>query len=418
MPSPLACSTRRDESDEHSARPVIVWPGSLEINMRLRHYLFRTILGALGVAVASGMIVFLTSLLDSLFLEATAGLVRLGQNRVFVLDASPNIGAGRRTEPPTLLDALSIRARVSDVRIVAPSVVLSATLVACGRRQHVTALAVGPDTQILRRQRVATGRYIGTVDVRRSESVAVVGHSVWREFDCLRAPRSHLQIGSHSYEVVGLLAPEQRRQAEDPDYTVYIPFTTAEHRYVRASTPVSLTLTVREGADVESVARLVDRVVNRARQESGTAPLQVRTQADVLRELEGVVDRAQRLTAALLSIGLVVGAIGIVNALMTSVIERTPEIGLRRAVGATRREVGRQFLVEAVTVSSIGSASGVLAGAAMAAVTSLWLRLPVSINEEMSVFAFLAAIALGVVSGLWPAIRAAHLDPVEALRHE
>lgn len=384
---------------------------------RLRDYRTRGLLGAAGVAVGAGSIVFLTTLVSSLAAESTEGLNRLGQNRVFVTAAPAKPGAAARPPSLTAEAAAFLRQRVPDITAATPVVSLSATLLACGSREPVRLLAVAPDHAAMERQRLSSGRYITDTDIKRGAGVVVVGYSLWRRNACLSRIGAAVQIGTQSYRIVGLLGPRGTRFGESQDETMHLPFSTAERRYIRPGMPVSLIVTVRPGANVNGTASIIRRLLLQ-KQRLAEQGVVVSTQTDLLRETDRVKGDVVVLTALVLLVALVIAAIGVMNAVMTSVVERTPEIGLRRAVGATRASIGLQFLGESVVITTLGAVAGIIAGVGAAAIVTSIVRAPLSVEPGLAGLALLASSALGMLCGLWPALRAARLAPVDALRHE
>jgi putative ABC transport system permease protein len=391
-----------------------MWEATKE---RLSQYRMRGAMSGMGVAVGAGSIVFLTSLISSMAAEASQGLVRLGQNRIFVTTAAQKPGMAARPPLLTLSDALAVRKAVPDVAAATPMVALTATLNVCGVREIVRVVAAGPDHLLLENQRVNAGRYIAPVDVERRSNVVVVGNALWRRHRCLATLNAPVQIGGQSYRVIGLLGRKGARWGENHDESLHLPFSTAEHRYIRPGTPVSIVVSVRSNGDTQRVAAAVRRLLER-RHPAAAASIEVSTQTDLLAEMKRATRRITGVTALILCVALVIAGIGIVNAVMTSVAERTAEIGLRRAVGATRKAIGYQFLFEAVVISVGGTVAGILAGTGGAAAASALLRMPPAVDVRVVFFAMMVSIILGLACGVWPALRAAALPPVEALRHE
>jgi putative ABC transport system permease protein len=386
---------------------------------RLAEYPLRNVLGALGVAVGAASIVFLTSLVQSAASEATAGLLRLGQNRIFVSSAPPTSGKAARRQVLNLDDVRAIGRSVPGLSLVTPLATLTATMVACGERYAVNVKAVGPDHLTLEQQRLARGRYITDIDIRARSSVVTIGHSLWRKSSCLVRPNAFVQIGTHSYEIVGLLDVKGQRWGDDLDETVHIPFSTAELRYMSGGAPVSLIVSVDRGVKVTEAADMIRRVLRRrTRGAADNAEFLVFSQTDLVKEMAGLSNKVSLLIGLLLSVGILIASIGVVNSVMTSVLERTAEIGLRRAVGATRRQIAKQFVFECLIISGSGAIAGVAGGAFLSALVSRMLAFPVVINLKMAVLSLSASILLGLVCGVWPAFRAANLTPTDALRHE
>lgn len=294
---------------------------------------------------------------------------------------------------------------------------------------------------------MACGRFLTSDDERYMENVVVLGSTVAErlfpfgdplgETVCLGNPNSKF-----FFKVVGVLRDRMptgstggsSQSAEDFNSDVYIPLHTCRVRFgariiqrqpgSRSGEEVQLsqvTLTVAEMDQVRPAGEVVRELLERYHQKSDWA---VTVPLDRLEEAERAKDRYTRLLAVIAGISLLVGGIGIMNIMLATVTERTREIGIRRALGAKRRDITMQFLIEAVVQTSVGGLVGVVLGlGAVFLIPVLWswlagTHLPAQVNVDSIFISLVVAIVVGVVFGLYPAMRAAALDPIEALRHE
>jgi putative ABC transport system permease protein len=274
---------------------------------------------------------------------------------------------------------------------------------------------------------VAEGRFLTDDDLAHSATVAVVGARAAQELFPFRSPLGQtITVDGLGLTVVGVM--EDRRQAAsrvsvlttaDPGRDVHVPATTVEARLPRdplVSAVRELAVRVEADASVRLTAGLVRDTLLRLH--GGVEDFEVVVPEELLRQSQ----RSQRIfnvvMGAIASISLVVGGIGIMNVMLVTVIQRTREIGIRRAVGATSRDVRDQFLVEALIIAVLGGVAGALLGAMLALAIASYAGWVTIVSFEAVAVAMLVAGATGVAFGLFPAVKASRMDPIECLRHE
>jgi putative ABC transport system permease protein len=253
--------------------------------------------------------------------------------------------------------------------------------------------------------------------------VAVLGAAVAQELKV--SPDSlmgrTIQLGTVPFEVIGILTPKGDMPGwDDPDETIYIPFRTGAYRLFGSERLQRITVQVDSADAAASGILAIERVLRREHRLRPDQPndFRIRRRAEFLAVQAEARATMTRLLAGIAAVSLAVGGIGIMNIMLVSVIERTKEIGLRKALGATRHSVMLQFLVEALTLSALGGILGILAGVGTASLLSRLNGWSVIIAGEAVALAVAFSCVVGLVAGLWPARRAAALDPIEALRHE
>jgi putative ABC transport system permease protein len=263
-------------------------------------------------------------------------------------------------------------------------------------------------------------------DVDTAARVALIGQSaVENLFDAGEEPvGTVIRIKNVPFRVIGVLSPKgQSAQGSDQDDIIFIPFSTAERKVfgtqflgsvgaLFASAERSEDLAPAE-AQIREVLRLRHRL-----QPNQEDDFTIRTQVDIGKVQESTSETLTVMLFAIASVSLLVGGIGIMNILLVSVTERTREIGVRMAVGAKRRHIVMQFLIEAVTLSVVGGCLGIVVGVLGARVTTVIAGWPTIISAETVMAAFVFSIAVGLFFGLYPANKAARLNPIDALRYE
>jgi putative ABC transport system permease protein len=383
----------------------------------------RSTLSILGVVFGVAAVVAMSSVGEGARREAIAQIGALGIDTVTVRsrsssDASPARGGLR------LRDAESLRAVVPHLLAAAP--VREARLSAAAGSRHSDVIAVGttPDYAAAVRLRFVSGRFLSDLDVREAKRTAVLGASVARELFPLSDPRGErILLGGEFFQVVGVLegrtlprgkgAPVRTR---DVNRAVFVPLPSLD----RGSDPRpdgvdEIVLRIDSGDRVTSSAEVVKSLLGRT---TGGAALDIVVPREILRQKEQTQRIFDVVTGAIAAISLLVGGIGIMNIMLASVAERTREVGIRRALGATRRDIASQFLVESSLLTSAGGAIGAVLGILGALLIQLFAAWPTALSPWMLLLALVMALFVGIGFGFYPAWHAAQLQPMEALRHD
>jgi putative ABC transport system permease protein len=317
----------------------------------------------------------------------------------------------------------AIAAVVPGLLAVAP--VREATLPAEAKSRHTDAIVVGttPGYQTASRLRVVSGRFLAALDVQDRKRVAVLGAGVAQALYPLGdALGQRLRLGDDVYDVVGVLegraAARSTRsgpiRTRDVNRAVFVPLPSLDRG--GDPRPDGVDEIVMRVADATSVAASAEVARNLVRRTSGLETFDVIVPREILRQKE----RTQRIfnvvTGAVAAISLLVGGIGIMNIMLASVAERTREVGIRRAVGASQRDIAAQFLVEASLLTGVGGVIGAALGLVAAGLIQAVAGWPTAVSASMLLAALLTAIGVGVGFGSYPAWQAAQLQPMEALR--
>jgi putative ABC transport system permease protein len=340
-------------------------------------------------------------------------------------------------------DLRRIRATIPGVTIVVPARVIREYAWNRSRRVDCEVVGTVPWYPEMRNHRVAAGRFFTDLDMEARASVCVIGAELVPLLFPLESPLGRqLRVGSHVYRVIGVMAPrtEVRTGTQPPapgetagpgrteTPAIYIPLETARMRYgetlfrLRSGTIEAERVALHEVIvqvhrleEVRSVAEAIRHLLEYGHARNDyeiVVPLELLRRAERTKQVFNIV------LGSIAAISLLVGGIGIMNIMLASVTERTREIGIRRALGARRRDIVLQFLVETVLLSASGGLLGVLLGAAIPFAVSRLAGMKTIITWWSPLLAFSISALVGVVFGLYPALRAARMDPVEALRHE
>jgi len=380
----------------------------------------RALLTALGIAVGVAAVVLLTSIGEGVRQFVVAEFTQFGTNIVGITPGTTqtmggSIGVFGTVRPLTIDDAEALR-RVPYMTASVPVVQGNAEVEGNGRKRRVTVYGVGHEFADAFRFEMASGTFLPPDDPRAPRNLAVLGSKMKDQlFGDANALGANVRVGSERYRVVGVMRAKGTMIGFDLDDTVYVPAARALELFDRDSL-FEIDVLYEETAPVDEVVAGIRRVLM-ARH--GDEDFTITTQQQMLDTLGSVLGVLTFAVAALGSISLLVGAVGIFTIMTIAVRERTAEVGLLRALGAGRRQVLALFLAEAVVLSLCGGFAGLVFGAGVA-----WLlgeavsQLPVSFSTLFMGLALGLSVVIGLLAGILPAMSAARLDPVEALRAE
>lgn len=397
----------------------------------LRVNALRSGLTMLGIIIGVAAVIAMVAVGAGAQERVNAQIESLGANLLIIFNASSRQGGARQGAGSrlslTLDDALAIQ-EIDSVALASPTVAGRTQLIFGNLNWSATTQGTTPEYFPLREWQVVDGRIFGPEEVRRAAKVAVLGQTVVENLFVDQDPVGEtIRIKKVPFEVIGVLDKKgQNSFGQDQDDVVLIPISTARKRVLGTSArarPDSVSIIMVKAVSAARLKEAEDAVNDVLRTRHRTGPGE---EDDFrLRNLAEITDaraESQRILTLLLSavasIALLVGGIGIMNIMLVSVTERTREIGLRMAVGARRKDILVQFLVEAVTLSLIGGFIGVIAGLGGAALIGNLADWPVLIEPLALVIAVAFSAAVGVFFGYYPARKAARLDPIDALRYE
>ena len=377
----------------------------------------RTALTALGMVIGVAAVVAVLAIGEGAQASVTNQIRALGANLLYIRAGRTPTGIAQTL---TVEDARAL-ARLRGVASVAPEANGSGVVSYLGNSQSGTVKGVTADYLEMRALTVRSGLGIRQSDLDQRRRVVVLGANVATElFGGQAAIGARVQIRGMTFRVVGVLAAKGDAGYTSPDDEVYVPLTTHQGSLFGLRTLTGINVRVEDEDDAPRLVRRVTEVL-RARhrlQSHQDDDFWVRSQAEMLQTMNQVTGVFTALLGSVAAVSLLVGGIGIMNIMLVSVRERTREIGVRMAVGARRRDILLQFLVEAVVVSIAGGLVGVLLGVVMAIGIAKVGEWPLVIPSYGVALSVLVSITIGLVFGVGPARRASQLDPVEALRHE
>ena len=386
----------------------------------LASHRLRTALTALGIAVGIAAVILLTSIGQGLHRFVVAEFTQFGTNIIAITPGKiqthgASLGAVNTVRPLAIEDAIALE-RAPYVLVTNPLIQGNAELNHSGRTRRITLYGVGHQFLEVFRMKVASGAFLPDDDPRAARAFAVLGSRAARElFGAANPLGARVRIGGERYRVIGVMESKGQVLGFDLDDTVFIPVARAMEMFNRESL-MEIELTYEPTAPLAEVERGIRRILA-ARH--GAEDFTVTPQQKMLEVFGTVLDAITFAVAAIGAISLLVGGVGILTILTIGVAERTSEIGLLRAIGATRRSILALFLGEAVVLAAIGGAAGLALGWGIAlALKLVFPALPVHTPWLYAVLAEAVGIAVGLAAGVLPAHRASRLDPIEALRGE
>ncbi|MBX9659340.1 MAG: ABC transporter permease [Nitrospiraceae bacterium] len=384
----------------------------------------------LGIVIGVGAVIAMVSIGEGAKAAVQAQVASMGTNVIIVLPGSTTVSGVRGGQGGAVTlnvsDALEMKKRIPLLQDTGWAKRDVMQIVNGNKNWNGSVNGVSPSYLTIRDWSFTSGGPFTQADLDAAVRVALVGQTVVENlFEAGEEPvGSVIRIKNVPFRVIGVLAPKgQSAQGSDQDDIVFIPFSTAERKVFGTQFIGSVGALFATTERQEDLFAAVDqireflRARHRLQAEQGD-DFTIRTQADIGKVQEGT---SQTLTVMLLSIAavsLLVGGIGIMNILLVSVTERTREIGVRMAVGAKRRHILMQFLIEAMTLSVVGGTLGIVVGVVGARLTTVIAGWPTIISGDTVIAAFVFSLAVGLFFGLYPANKAARLNPIDALRYE
>jgi len=389
----------------------------------IRRNVLRSFLTILGIVIGVAAVIIMVTIGGGATVQVSQQISSLGSNLLMVTPGK-RLGPGQSSDtvPFKVSDAEAIARDISSIAAVAP--VSSRSLQAVSGNANWSTTVTGTDNSYFKvtKRSVRSGRTFSESELRSGTAVCIIGDTVRKKLFGNQNPLGEkIRLEKLSCKVVGLLESKgQSTMGQDQDDLVVIPLRTLQRRVTGSQNISLIQVSVRDGASTEKVQQEIGQLMRERRH---LAPdeednFNVMDMKEINKMLTGTTQMLTALLSAVAAVSLLVGGIGIMNIMLVSVTERTHEIGIRLAIGALEREVLMQFLVEAVVLSSFGGLLGIVLALAGSVWLSSLLHVPFVFNAGIVIIAFLFSAAVGVVFGYFPALKAARLDPIVALRHE
>jgi len=390
----------------------------------IRRNATRSVLTMLGIVIGVGAVVSLVTIGEGASEQVTSEIGALGNNLLTVRPGADRRRGGPRSaaEGFALDDAEAIEREINGLDAVAPTVSSKATLVY--GNANWTSSVYGTTSSYLdcRSYEIDQGRSFTKAEDAGGSPLCIVGKTVIYElFDDVDPLGQRIRVGKVSCTVIGTLKSKgQAVMGMDQDDVVLMPIKAFQRRIAGSDDVSSIELSVSEGRNTSVVKTQIEALLRERRKvpAGGTDDFNVRDMQEIVSAMQETSSVLTILLSAIAAVSLLVGGIGIMNIMLVSVTERTREIGIRLAIGATGSEVMLQFLVEAAVLSGLGGIFGLVLGNGSAVIATSVLNLPYSPSPFIAAVAFVFSVVVGITFGFLPARKAARLNPMEALRYE
>jgi putative ABC transport system permease protein len=391
----------------------------------------RSLLTILGVSVGVITVIFMVSIIQGLNKSFAEQIEALGSNAIWATKFEPSFGHQPNSEELhrkelTLEDADAIRREAPSVLSVSPIYRKIAETVRYEDKQSDTPILIGATSyyEFTQSSYVGRGRFITDLDVEERSNVCVIGQDLVRALFPFTEPLGkEMKIAGRPFRVVGIMEPLGNFLGQSRDNSVFIPIKTFEKYYPELTFPQDVFVIIVRPVSRAYVKSAVDEMTEilrrRRRVPAGAANTFGISSQDALLDVYNQLTGATYLVLTAISfVALMIGGIGVMNIMLVSVTERTKEIGLRKAVGATKLNILSQFLIEAVVLTAIDGLLGLAIGELASILMNAYSPLPAFVPAWAIVVGVGISAGVGIVFGLWPAWKAARMDPIESLRYE
>lgn len=397
----------------------------------LRANKLRSSLTILGVSVGVVTVIFMVSIIQGLNRAFAGQIESLGSNTIFLSKFDPSFGRPPGPEEIhrkdlTMDDAEALRREAPSIAGVSPIHRMIAATARYQDKQTDTPILLGvtPYYEFVHSQYVASGRFINDIDMQDRSNVCILGVDVMRAlFPFTDAVDKEIRINGNPYRVIGVMEPLGNFFGQSRDNSIFMPISTFDKYYPDRPFPeVVFFIIIRphSRAHVKSAMDEITDTLRRRRRVPPNAPnnFGISSQDSLLDVYNQLTGATALVLTSISFVALMIGGIGVMNIMLVSVTERTKEIGIRKAVGATKLNILSQFLIEAVVLTAIGGLAGLIVGEIASLLMNKYSPLPAYVPLWAIAMGVGISALVGIVFGLWPAWKAARLDPIEALRWE
>ncbi len=374
----------------------------------------RSFLTMLGIIIGVGAVIILVSIMDGVTGQVTDAFENFGMNNITV--AITSRGSTRYVEPEDMYEIIDENPEL--FTYCTPNVTLNATVKSKTSSENERATVTGIDETYDKINQLTTeqGRFLQFIDVDKMLKVCVIGTYYEQTFfERGKALGETIKINGEPFTIVGVLEEKADSSENSSDQCIYIPYTIASKMNWNSSIG-SYTVTMANANNLETAKSVLQKELTEILGSSDFFKI-IATQ-EILDELNSIIGTMKAALVCIAGISLLVGGIGIMNIMLVTVTERTREIGIRKSLGAKKKNILTQFVVEAATVSGVGGILGIVFGAVVSIFAGKLLEITIIPSFFAVALAFSVSVAIGIIFGLLPAKNAANLNPIDALRFE
>ncbi len=391
----------------------------------------RSLLTALGIFIGVAAVIAALTLTQGAGALINSRISGLGTNALTLLPGAAStrgaFGASGNVQTLTPADAIAIQKQVAHVSLMSPVVSTNKQVIYGNQNWSTRVVGTNPSYQTIQNWVVAEGLWFSDADQQNAKPVAVIGQTIVQNLFSATGTdpvNKTIRIGSQLFRVVGVLQSKGSGSFGNQDDVIYVPYTTALDRLRSSSLSApyvdQIALQIDDASNINQAQQDITTLLEQRHHILKGQPddFHIFSSNELLQTAQQLTQTITLLLVGIASISLTVGGIGIMNIMIVSVTERTREIGIRMSVGARRGDIRNQFLIEALTLSLVGGLIGMLLGLLAGYVITNLTGLPFVFSPIYVLAPFLVSAAIGMVFGLYPAIRASRLDPIEALHSE
>ncbi len=385
----------------------------------------RSLLTMLGIIIGVAAVIALVSIGYGVRQQITESISSLGSNLLMVYPGAPRtpgvrpVAGANKTIKLSDYEAVS---KMDSVQAASPVASNSYLTVYMSKNWTTTVNGANADFQYVNNWTMKSGRFITDSQIERRERVAVIGATVAKNLFGNEDPiGKDIRIHKNSFKIVGVLEEKgSGTMGNDQDDVIVVPYTTMMERVMGVDYLRMIYIQAKEGQDLERVQADIENIlrVRHGIKNPDLDDFNVNNMASIMKAVEENTGTMTLFLGAVAAISLLVGGIGIMNIMLVSVTERTREIGVRKALGATYRTIITQFLIEAVVISLVGGAIGIVVGIGASQLIATVAKLKTVVTTGPILLSFGFSMSIGLVFGLYPARKAAKLNPIDALHYE
>ncbi len=385
----------------------------------------RSLLTMLGIIIGVAAVIALVSIGYGVRQQITESISSLGSNLLMVYPGAPRtpgvrpVAGANKTIKLSDYEAIS---KMDSVQAASPVASNSYLTVYMSKNWTTTVNGANADFQYVNNWTMKSGRFITDSQIERRERVAVIGATVAKNLFGNEDPiGKDIRIHKNSFKIVGVLDEKgSGTMGNDQDDVIVVPYTTMMERVMGVDYLRMIYIQAKEGQDLERVQADIENIlrVRHGIKNPDLDDFNVNNMASIMKAVEENTATMTLFLGAVAAISLLVGGIGIMNIMLVSVTERTREIGVRKALGATYRTIITQFLIEAVVISLVGGAIGIVVGIGASQLIATVAKLKTVVTTGPILLSFGFSMSIGLVFGLYPARKAAKLNPIDALHYE
>jgi len=386
----------------------------------------RSGLTILGIVIGIASVITMVSIGQGAQKSISQNIEAIGSNLIIIRPGAQRSGGissgGGSGETLTMEDATSIKEQLQEIKAVAPEISRRYQITAKGTNTNTSVVGTNVDYLIARNIKVSSGSFFSDQQIKSSAKVAVIGPTTRDDLFGIDVDPvgQYIRIKNMEFMVIGMTEVKGGSGMSNPDDVVYVPITSAEHYLAGGDSVSMISVAVTEQSYMTSVQESISTLLlgRHNISDASQADFSLMNQNDIIATATSVTNTLTILLASIAGISLLVGGIGIMNMMLTTVNERTREIGLRKAVGVRKIYINLQFLAEAVVLTFFGGAVGIFLGWIASLVVAKFASMTTEVSLTSILLAFGVSAAVGIIFGFYPARRAANLSPIEALRYE